>query len=353
MVQGRARAFSVAATLAGLLLIGLPSTSFAAHDLRIAKAEQHFTMDSDDLAVDISCPAGYRVVDGMWRIDHADQDDDLGYYENYVPSVDVLEAYSDTPSSYHFYFVKNAIGRVQGKVFLTCIGAKTENDETHTMALTFLDGGPGGAGPVARAGTPIPAGSTGLQSSNTAASGNQCPAKYILIAPGFKTTPGSELQGVGRIVKSNLANTTTASDNRDWEWRFALGPAPGGKIDTSFRCLKIRVDQLASGSAPPTHRHKLIKKTRNSTPALAASSINNPQIHCGDAYKAVVAGFTIPDGFVDGTLSDWSTNLWQVWYLGMDPRPKTRAYRFYNKGGSIPAGSGVTLAATCLNYRTT
>jgi hypothetical protein len=36
----------------------------------------------------------------------------------------------------------------------------------------------------------------------------------------------------------------------------------------------------------------------------------------------------------------------------MDPRPKTRAYKFYNHGPAIPSG-GLILATTCLNYRTT
>jgi hypothetical protein len=349
MVQGRARAFGMAAIFAGLLMIALPSTSLAAHDLRIKKQEKHFTLDSDELTVDISCDSGYRVVDGMWRIDHADQDDDLGYFENYVPSVDVLEAYSDTPTSYHFSFVKNAIGRVQGKVFITCIGINTEGDEGHTMAPTFFDGVAG----APRIGTPIPAGSTLLQSSTSNNGGQRCPAKSIVITPGFIVTPGSELQGIGRLVKSNLADITSGSDNRDWSWRFALGPAPGGAVATSFRCLQLKVNTLGTGSAPVGHKHKIIKKTRSSQPILAADSISNPQLHCGDLYKAAVAGFTIDDALVDGTLADYSFGLWHVWYMGMDPRPKTRAYRFFNQDNAASPAGGVILAATCLNYRTT
>lgn len=349
MVQGRARAFGMAAIFAGLLMIALPSTSLAAHDLRITKQEEHFTLDSDELTVDIECTSGYRVVDGMWRIDSADQDDDLGYFENYVPAVDVLEAYSNTPTSYRFKFVKNAIGRVQGKVSVTCVGTRTEGDEGHTMAPTFFDG----VGTAPRIGTPIAAGSTLLQSSTSNNGAERCPAKTIVIAPGFIITPGSELQGVGRIVKSNLTDITTGSANRDWDWRFALGPAPGAAVDTSFRCLQLKIDTLGSGSAPAGHKHKAIKKTRSSQPVLGAFSVSTPQLHCGDAYKAVVAGFTIEDAYVDETLADYSAGLWKIWYLGMDPRPKTRAYRFFNQDNvSQPAGA-VKLAATCLNYRTT
>lgn len=360
MVQGRARAFSVAAAFAGLLLIGLPSSSLAAHDLRIYKMEKQVVLDSDeDTNVNLPCLGTDRVLDGMWRIDHADLDEDQpAFGETIGTAVDVREAYSDTASRYHFSFVKNAIYRVQLKVFVTCMGAKSENGgkTSHAHELTYV---PASGAPNSEA-TTIPAGSTGLKTVTKTCAASP---KSIIVAPGFKITPDADVDvdpddltnppiGLGRIYRSILADTTSSSLANSWTWAFSLGntssPNGGGKIEVSWRCLNIRVDKLPGGASAPD-RHKLVKRVRSATPSVGANAFANPTLSCGDAYKAVVAGFDILDARVDGTLAPFSSGLWKTWYLGMDPRPKSRAYRFM----STSTADTVTIAATCLNYRTT
>jgi hypothetical protein len=364
MVQGRARAFSVAAIFAGLLMIGLPSTSLAAHDLRIYKMEKQVVLDSDeDTDVNVECLGTDRALDGMWRIDHADLDEDMSAFETIATAVDVLEAWSDTPSRYHFSFIKNAIYRVQLKVFITCIGAKTEEGgrTSHAHALTYGPGyphpGPAQAPYTASAGAAAGGRVTTTQDC-TAQPGPVPPGyKWMLITPGFKVVPTSStpLVGVGRLYRSILSDTTSSSAADSWTWAFATGTGTdsGAAITVSWRCLRIRIDRLTDGTTISADRHKLVKKVRRSSPnpaPLGANGFTTANVNCGDSYKAVVAGFDIDDADTDPTLNqNFGLGLWKIWYLGMDPRPKTRAYRFLNTGSA----DTVKLAATCLNYRTT
>lgn len=364
MVQGRARAFGVAAIFAGLLMFALPSSSLAAHDLRIYKMEKQVVLDSDeDTDVNVECLGTDRVLDGMWRIDHADYDEDQTAFETIATAVDVREAWSDTPSRYHFSFVKNAIYRVQLKVFITCLGVNTEEGgkTSHAHAMTYAPGyphpGPAQAPYTAAAAPGVPVGSLVSTQDCTAPAGAPAGYKWILITPGFQvvpTSPNPEI-GIGRLVRSIHTNTTVSSPADTWKWAFAVGTGGdyGAAITVSWRCLRIRIDKKIDGITTSSDRHKLVKKVRRSSPhpaPLGANGFTTAQVHCGDSYKAVVAGFDIDDADVDYTLNtDFGLGLWKIWYLGMDPRPKTRAYRFLNIGSA----DTVQLAATCLNYRTT
>lgn len=353
LVQGRARV-GIGVAIAALALIA-PSAAFGAHDLRIYKMEKQVVLDSDeDTDVNLACLGTDRVLDGMWRIDHADLDEDEDAKQTLAEAVDVREAWSDTASRYHFSFVKNAIYRVQLKVFVTCLGEETEgggaNPHKHQMTYSPASGAPNTS-------AAIPAGSVGLQTATAS-----CPSspKQILVAPGFKLTPDADVDvdpddltnppvGLGRLFHSNLTNTTPTSPANAWTWKFALGtssPANGGAaVEVSWRCLMIRVDKLPGGASAPD-RHKLVKKVRSGTPTVGASGFTSTDRTCGDHYKAVIGGFAIDPADVSGGLAFGS---WKVWYLGMDPRPKLRHYRFLNTG----TADTVTTSVVCLNYRTT
>jgi len=112
-------------------------------------------------------------------------------------------------------------------------------------------------------------------------------------------------------------------------------------------------------------KHKLVTKNRSSTFNPNPDAVSEGRLNCGDAYKAVLAGFDIPQDNVndlptsnsDGTglfnASDIanSTAFNDVYYLGMDPRIKQRAYTFVNRGPG--ASWPIALTTLCLNYRTT
>ena len=93
-------------------------------------------------------------------------------------------------------------------------------------------------------------------------------------------------------------------------------------------------------------KHKLdLEVPRAGDPQPQEARVSEGQCNCGDHYKAIVAGFSIPqnvgdmgsyyddgEGLIDPPTSLNAFN--NVFYLGMDPRPKSRAYRFLNDGTS-------------------
>ena len=102
-------------------------------------------------------------------------------------------------------------------------------------------------------------------------------------------------------------------------------------------------------------------KFRTATYNPNPKSVSEARLNCGDAYKGIVGGFAIDDtGGVATTASDGTglispppnaTMFDNVFYLGMDPRIKQRAFRFVNRGTSN--SYNVQLALLCVNYRTT
>ena len=72
-IHGRTRLLIGALSLA---FVALPASASAAHDLGIYKVEQQVDIASDMVTADLSCRDGDIALDGMWRIDHADYDED-------------------------------------------------------------------------------------------------------------------------------------------------------------------------------------------------------------------------------------------------------------------------------------
>ena len=369
--HGRRGALAIAATL--VCALALPSTALAGHDLVIYKQEAHVDLSADDYTTSVSCNPGDHVLDGMWRIDHADQDDYIPGLELISGAVDVTSAYPSSDSTYTFTFWKNAIGRAQVKIFVTCLANQTSGDaHQHTFAST-------GVQPNLSF-TKADATSTGFDTSTqtvtgtgtlikTTANAATCPNGYRLVSPGFQTTN----------IKDNLGNATdasagmmrlfksTSSNGNDWQWKWENSALPTGyKIDVTVysRCLKVKVPVNGFD------KHKLTFRFKNpKTFNPGKNRVSEGQYNCGDHYKAIVAGFSIPedDGGTGPAAVDVASygsdgsGLFStppsgsafnnVFYLGMDPRPKTRAYRFSNR--STTRTYDVILRALCLNYRTT
>jgi hypothetical protein len=326
-----------------LALAALPGAAFA-HDLNIYKAEAQVDLASDSNSFTVKCNPGDHALDGMWRIDHADQDNYFTPNELIRTAVDVTQAAPTGDDRYSFSFEKNAIGRAQVKLFVTCLGNRTVGgDHTHSFPATgasavFVDntGSPtAGGGFVPTTATQVGPG--------TAAPTGACPAGTFLVSPGFTldnwqdatSAPTDPTAQAGRVVESNYVGSTTASTSQ-WRWGFDFSTLTAGyKVDytTTYRCLKIKINPGAYD------KHKLVVKQRNATPNVGANGVKEVRLDCGAAEKAVVAGFTIDPA-----------NRPYIWYLGMDPRIKQRAYRFLNTDSVVHP---VTLKAACLNYRTT
>lgn len=333
------------------LLIGALSTAFAlaisatagAHDLSIYKVEKQVDLDSDETTVDLGCKTGDYALDGMWRIDQGDYDEDDTSSSFIGRAVDVQEAYpfdtvsvADTDTkydSYRFVFVKNAIGRGQAKVFLTCIGAQTEGARGHVhdvpvapMASTTYGPGTGD--------TPWP----GTAGSATAA----CAANQFVATPGFRIARTNEEPNVGELSQS------WPSDVKTWSWRMDLGDDPNAAVTFYASCASRKIQAVAG------EKHKLVYKLQGPEKNdLAANAVRTKRIACKPAYKAVVSGFSLTGVTSAPETTDYGTfNQPNYWFLGMDPQPRNRDLKFLNSSGV--AGTDVAnIKATCLNYRTT
>jgi hypothetical protein len=325
-------------------MLCLPGSALAAHDLRLYKVEKQVTIESDGETESVSCVSSDDyALDGMWRIDHVDYDEDE-LYKDLIVSTDVLQAENDSAdkSKYNFAFTKNAIGRVQLKVFITCLENATASDDSHTHGFTVSAQKTISATNVNNGDVTF-GDHAGVENhpfaadQDTGTAGVQpCLPGEVVVSPGFSVTPNSGTEVAdqfGRIITSTLANTT---NRNSWKWAFRIANnSPTVDIKVSVRCLKLKVKT----SVPVgTSKHKLIvKRNKDVTKAYAADKVSEQSLICGDHYKAVVTGWHLADPSY-------------TWFLGMDPRLKSRAFRVFN---SDVGDHDVALTALCFNYRTT
>jgi hypothetical protein len=340
-IHGRNRLLLGALIMAFALIV--PSAAFASHDLGIYKAEKQVDLNSDETAVDLSCNKGDYALDGMWRIDHADQDDDDIYITSIGRAVDVLEAYPTASpiagnplghqDSYHFLFEKNAIGRAQAKVFVTCIKQKTEqsNGHSHSIPVNIV---PPVANPVGN----------GSYTNNTI-----CPINTFVAQTGYRIDWPSKGTGGDPIpYLGHLSTDWMNSSMRGWSWVMDLSQDPTSQVTFYASCVSKKLP--AAGG----ERHKLVYRYDGpTTQTLAKNKVSTVRHSCEAAYKAVVAGFSFPFDTAAGRDPNPDfTSFFEpwIWYLGMDPQPKSRDFKFLNSSG---ISRTVQTAAICLNYRTT
>jgi hypothetical protein len=336
-----------------LAFAALPASAMAAHDLGIYKTEKQVDMESDDLTVTLSCNPGDYALDGMWRIDHADYDEDDNYITFLGRAVDVEWAYpvdtaidADTKlESYTFKFNKNAIGRAQLKVFATCIKGRTEQANSHDHVINVS------------VKTPVvdPDGTF-----DTSASPDRCGGNEFVAQTGYeiiRSTPANDIDPyVGHLSES------WPTDARTWSWVMDLSQDVTNPVTVRYywSCVSRKVPLNAG------EKHKLVYRLQGpESHSIPATKIKTKRIECKSHYKAVVAGFsfTPPVGYMDDPnpelIGDWDNNpmtldaplqVPHMWFLGMDPQPKNRDFKFLNSHSSAHPAD---IKAICLNYRTT
>jgi hypothetical protein len=354
LIHGRKGALAAGVVIALALLA--PSTALAGHDLVIYKAEAHVDLSSDELVTSVSCNPGDHALDGMWRVDHADQDDYVPDLELISGAIDVIRAEATSDSTYTFQFLKNAIGRAQLKIFVTCLANQTSGS-SHQHTFSSSAAIPNGSFYQQDGTTPTTPGGFSTQTTNVIGSNSavvpvvntataSCPTGFVLVSPGFRAqnySPawgGDTIAGMMRLFESN--STLSA---KDWTWRFENSALPDSTytmdIVTSWRCLRIKIPKNGFDS------HKLIPKWKSpKTFNPLKNRVSEGQYNCGDHYKAIVAGFRIPQSGGDlptyakdgsGLFSTPPSNTAfnNVFYLGMDrssvrtasptaaPRPRT------------------------------
>lgn len=308
------------------VMLVLPAMASAGkyHNLKIYKVEKHVDLEGyypDNYATrQITCnqePADI-AVDGMWRIDHVDQANEQLDEFGDERDVTVTQSYNDLQrpggdrSTWNFEMTNNADGRAQVKLFATCVGSRTaENSHRHDIKVT----------PRKVATTFSHLGSPNF----TSPSNLTCDVGEIAVAPGFKRLWGGDVW-----LKSSASGGPTLRDS--WLWNFTVSEPTGMEVGV----LCLRTNTLPTWG----HKHRLFSEY---TPGWGSdeqtllpgawvfdagywsyrSPIQEKRVNCKDNFKAIVGSFY--------------TNPWEhheVHYLGMDPRPKQRAFKFWNSGAT-------------------
>ncbi|MCW2998672.1 MAG: conserved repeat domain protein [Solirubrobacterales bacterium] len=274
--------------------IGVPHPG-ATHQLTDSKIESQVDLEPGQTrTVAIDCGAGQILTDGSVRVDAVDQG------TGDLASVHVLAAHGDGVAGYTATVRNMAAGRAQAKLFGNCLSARTSTDDGHAHDVLV-------SAPVT------------VSQSVLAGRGNatvQCGPGKIPVQPGFDFERGD-------------AQIVTSEPTADGTGRhFAFEVLEGTAATFSVRCL----DRYLAVRDGHTHLLGLERRTKQVT--VPAGQTVEVQVICGDQSKGIVGDFAIEDGLVS---------------LGHDPRPKTRAFRFYNPTGhDLQAAVGLL----CLDERT-
>jgi hypothetical protein len=294
------------------------------HLLGIYKIDVPIEIEGEDGTYTASCRTGDIALDGMWRIDDIDQDND--YKPNPPPGFgttgdakwDVLESvlpvasFASAIDTYTFMFLPVGGGDIRAHLFLTCLSQPTTQTagHSHTWAVAAQP-------PQAVA---VAAGAT---STSTAA----CASGQMAIANGFDWSAGA--------ARGNISKRwPTSPAVRGWDWTFYADGA--GTVNVSWSCLRLSTNP--AGATP--HVHRMVKLLVTDGKVVRRDSTGTYELACGQLYKAGLGAWDFGANFQHTRL----------WFLGMDPRPKLRAYKFLNADG---VNRNADVADVCIKERTT
>ena len=103
----------------------------------------------------------------------------------------------------------------------------------------------------------------------------------------------------------------------------------------------------------PHHRHKLAttnKLTAVSPGTLFKDQVSEVQVSCGEHYKAMLGAWHF--GY-NGYVWDAADYKKKLWYMGMDPRPKIRAFSVLNTDPAVDVPAGSKFGSLCFKTKTT
>ncbi len=333
-------ALAIAALLAPLAIVAAFASPAAAapgkpHEVYIYKVEKHVDMSGEFpdqyMHEHVSCNPGDIALDGMWRVDHVDQanpPDTVGDERDVI----FTASYGDgiDPTKWHFRAHNYADGNAQIKLWTTCIRGTVEQAYGHTHNVVVSNQW------VDNAHTSLAAGS-----GNEFDHLNSCGPGELAVAPGFNFN----MAGVGNDDhRVRIFRSWPTPNFRSWHWAFLVEDS-GVDVTLYLRCLQIKTS--AAGSGP--HAHNLQWSWRPNGYAGFHDALNvlgtqERRVNCDDGangsfyqdYKAAVGAFWIDDPF-------------HVWFLGMDPRPKQRAFKYWWDGGG---SNSIYMGALCIRART-
>lgn len=349
-------AMAAAALIAPVALVAATSAPADAgtshkHEVYLYKVEKDLRLAGvgpdgfgDSPSTSLSCSPGDTVIDGMWVVKHVDQyhppapdpDDDpdfpsdstLGGVYNDERDVYVKASYPDFGDArqWFFDFKNRAYGDAQVKLFATCIRGYTEYANSHRHSINVRN---------LFAQAPSTGWYGGSRSGWDSFGSYSCNSDEYFVAPGFNLSPAGAVDH--RLVASYPTN-----NGRSWAWEF--GASSLAPVAFYGKCIERRT---GVGNA---HRHSIAMKHM---PSSNHSFGHQYGIHMGDpeevqyscdqdepsfsGYKAGVGWFYMADW--------WEYN----WFLGMEPRPKTRVFHFWHHHSSQ---GQVYVGALCINSRT-
>jgi hypothetical protein len=323
------------------------------HFLKMYKVEKYLSIQEDTLGVlhdpvdthvfcDQNNPNSFTdndlATDGMWKIVDVDQDEfgsrpyeDVKVYASYRDHVPTPQYPGGDPSKWHFEFENRTEGQVQIKMYVTCLGWKTEpNSHRHQWTWSGVHAF-------------NTAGNFGVTTRHDFTSpNNECPSGSIAVSPGFQFDRNL---GVGDIYRSRYFTNAY----RGWTWGFWVEPGPFD-LDLTFHCLDVKT--LFGGN--PNHLHELIYDFDPGFFPIAPTNVapdpdgNGPDRlvetrvrNCDSHEKGMVHSFDLDPGNAD-------TFHW-LWFMGMDPRIKSRAYKLLNRDTVV---QNAELGLMCFNDRT-
>lgn len=347
-IQPRFRiAAALGALIAPLAVVAITATPADAgaskhkHEVTMYKVEKNLKLagvDSntpgDTLTPSLACNTNDIVLDGMWMVKHVDQyqptpydpDDDDQYFpgggatSSKLSDVIVKASYPTDDRTWAFQFENRAQGDAQLKLYVTCIKNKTEaNGHTHNIVSSK---------PMATPQSTIDQGGSRFRWDMNSL-GYACDPDEFFVAPGFKLGAGDN----SRLIASIPRNS-----GRAWLWEF--GSTASSNITFYGKCIDRKVSLNG-------HTHVIaMKHLPDVSPgygvSIPAGDPTEAQYTCDQGnsnyhgYKAMVGWFW---------MVDWQNN----WFLGMEPRPKTRAYSFWNNGAGA---ASVNIGTLCINSRT-
>jgi hypothetical protein len=366
------RLLGLFASAAAIAAFGMPSTALAgkSHHLNPYKVEEHVELEGEDASYDVQCQSGDIAVDGMWRIDNVDQDNDwedpnpaLAAY--WAPTTNVPPGIGTSPDlvirksvrpmgsyalpgdtrTYRFEFTPLGGADVQIKLWVICI----PNPATgfgHSHNWRFIEDG------STQHSIPVPALTT--DPALALPTLGSCPAKTVLIQPGYQTAFTNHHLVYSRPYPVSPNPWT----GRQWGWKVFDDDGTGGSATATWRCLDVK----SSGPLPTPnvgHTHKLVFNKKETTfdgstaqlPKMGPQQVGERQQHCGEHYKALLGGYDITAGWKAASLGPPAAPIHMaLYFLGMDPRIKTRAFSFLNLDNT---SHNVTVATVCFKDRTT
>lgn len=311
--------------LAALLAAAGPARAGGrSHLLGIYKVDTPVDIEGQDGTYTARCRAGDIALDGMWRIDDVDQDNDYepapppGFGTTGDPQWDVAEsvlpeaAYASAIDTYTFKFLPVGGGDIRAHLFLTCLSQATTQTAGHSHTWTV---------------TPQPLQAVAVGAGSTPSTTPSCPSGQLAIANGFDWTTAT--------ARGTLAKRWPATNAvRAWEYDFVADSA--GTVNVTGSCLRPSTNPAGS----PAHAHRMVNRVVTDTQVARKSSVTTLELACGALYKAGLGAW------------DFGANYQptRLWFLGMDPRPKVRAYKILDPGG---VNRNVDLADVCIKERTT